>query len=229
MEFCTNSYISEVTPLSTCHYVKTSNTSCVKHYTRAGMRQWISQCCQPEGTRQFHSTWWSGVYESDPTAGVPSTPGRTSSGDTPAGRLQPATSAPVRRLGRKKAHHSGQKTKNKVFLVSPMIGAFPPIVFRFFYSAFHTNVFLLFMFFHSRYYISTSRFCVSVQRENFPQDPSSPPLPAHTLTILPPVTISNLLPCDLQVFLDHSRSPYKMVKRGKEICLYFVSTTLLGV
>ena len=76
----------------------------------------------------------------------------------------------------------------------------------------------IFAFFHSPIF----RFCVSVQRENFPVTPS--PLPAHTLTILPPLTITNLLPCDLQVYLAPS-SLCKMVRRGKEMSVYFVSHT----
>ncbi len=64
------------------------------------------------------------------------------------------------------------------------------------------------------------RFCVSVQRDNFPSSadsdaatPSSSssslssPLshPAHTLTLLPPLTVVNLLPCDLQLSIRESR------------------------
>lgn len=84
------------------------------------------------------------------------------------------------------------------------------------------------------------RFCVSVQRENFPFEiPSppllpptplhsspSPPLPAHTLTLFPPLTVANLLPCDLQVFLGY-KTVSKLIRKGKEIAIYFVSCTSL--
>lgn len=60
------------------------------------------------------------------------------------------------------------------------------------------------------------RFCVSVKRDDFPSssdsdlDTSTGSLslssqPAHTLTLLPPLTVVNLLPCDLQLFVVESR------------------------
>ena len=64
------------------------------------------------------------------------------------------------------------------------------------------------------------RFCVSVRRDNFPASSltdvelatptsSSSSLglahPAHTLTLLPPLTVVNLLPCDLQLSILETR------------------------
>ena len=66
------------------------------------------------------------------------------------------------------------------------------------------------------------RFCVNVQRENFPADTSGHVQPAHTLTLLPPLTVSNLLPCDIQFHLL-GRKVTKFIKRGKEIAIYSVS------
>ena len=68
------------------------------------------------------------------------------------------------------------------------------------------------------------RFCVSVQRENFPPDPPFTPhsFPAHTLTLLPPLTIANLLPYDIQVLIGH-RLQCKMIRKGTEIAVYLVS------
>lgn len=84
------------------------------------------------------------------------------------------------------------------------------------------------------------RFCVSVQHENFPLtgDPdsslssssSSSSHPAHTLTLLPPLTITNLLPCDLQFSIIESRSNLselrqrKLVSRGQTIKVYSVDS-----
>lgn len=70
---------------------------------------------------------------------------------------------------------------------------------------------------------SVFRFCVSVQREHYPPDsaPNSPQ-PAHTITLYPPLTIVNLLPCDLQFSLTVS-SGWNLVKRGKEMAVYSVS------
>ena len=87
------------------------------------------------------------------------------------------------------------------------------------------------------------QFCVSVQRENYPPDSeasggsghstsraSSETRPAHTITIFPPLTITNLLPCDIQFALwssthrrkeAHSRRP--LVSPGKDMAVYSVS------
>ncbi len=67
------------------------------------------------------------------------------------------------------------------------------------------------------------KFCVSVQRENYPLDVSpQQPYPAHTITLYPPLTLANLLPCDLQFSLvgDGVKT---VVRRGKEIAIYSVS------
>ncbi len=71
------------------------------------------------------------------------------------------------------------------------------------------------------------RFCVSVQRENYPLDVSpQQPYPAHTITLYPPLTIANLLPCDLQFSLV-SDGVRTVVRRGKEIAVYSVSLLYL--
>ena len=71
------------------------------------------------------------------------------------------------------------------------------------------------------------RFCVSVQRENFPVDSTpSHPHPAHNITLYPPLTVANLLPCDIQFSLARNGRG-KIVKRGKEIAVYSVSSPLL--
>lgn len=94
------------------------------------------------------------------------------------------------------------------------------------------------------------RFCVSVQRENYPADapssispsssysPSSSSSsslhhthPAHTLTLFPPLTVINLLPCDIQFSLVDQKSSYKnnskqqrrLISRGQDIAVYSVS------
>lgn len=90
------------------------------------------------------------------------------------------------------------------------------------------------------------RFCVQVERENYPADaPSSPaaspcasssspsshhPHPAHTLTLFPPLTITNLLPCDIQFSLVNpktskrdSRQRRRLISRGQDVAVYSVS------
>ncbi|XP_053392152.1 intermembrane lipid transfer protein VPS13D-like, partial [Mercenaria mercenaria] len=47
------------------------------------------------------------------------------------------------------------------------------------------------------------RYCVAVRRENFPEDHFQSgvlPLPGHTVVIMPPVTVVNLLPIDLHYY-----------------------------
>ena len=85
------------------------------------------------------------------------------------------------------------------------------------------------MFYYYRYiddnetHYNPHRFCVNVQRENFPADTSNSHVqPAHTLTLLPPLTVGNLLPCDIQFYLLGSKIR-KFIKRGKEIAIYSVS------
>ena len=94
------------------------------------------------------------------------------------------------------------------------------------------------------------RFCVSVQRENYPVDAisstslsssyspstSSSPFPrfqpAHTLTLFPPYTITNLLPCDIQFSLVESKTSQRgssknnrrIVHRGQDVAVYSVSS-----
>lgn len=80
------------------------------------------------------------------------------------------------------------------------------------------------------------RFCVSVQRDNFPpadSAPSSSPSPhhpAHTLTLFPPLTVTNLLPYDLQFSLLETRTdqsklrPRRLVARGKDTAMYSVDS-----
>ena len=99
-----------------------------------------------------------------------------------------------------------------------------PIIHTPYFIPPHLSVHTPYPILHTPFSILVFRFCVSVQRENFPLDPTvSPPLPAHTLTLHPPLTIVNLLPCDmLQVFLNPS-SLYKHICKGKEIAVYSVS------
>lgn len=67
------------------------------------------------------------------------------------------------------------------------------------------------------------RFCVSVQRENYPPDvPPHRPRPAHTITLYPPLSVVNLLPCDLQFSLV-SGCERHVIRRGKEMAVYSVS------
>lgn len=78
------------------------------------------------------------------------------------------------------------------------------------------------------------RFCVSVQRDNFPMatDPApfSAPQPAHTLTLLPPLTVANLLPCDMQFSVIESRTNLselrqrRLVAKGQNITVYSVNS-----
>ena len=70
--------------------------------------------------------------------------------------------------------------------------------------------------------LTFSRFCVTVQRDNFPADTNGQVCPAHTLTLLPPLTVSNLLPCDIQFYLLGTKMR-RVIKRGKEIAIYSVS------
>lgn len=67
------------------------------------------------------------------------------------------------------------------------------------------------------------RFCMSVQRENYPPDTAAHrPRPAHTITLYPPLTIVNLLPCDLQFSLSGGGGR-SLIRRGKETAVYSVS------
>ena len=57
---------------------------------------------------------------------------------------------------------------------------------------------------HSDLYSISARFCVAVRREMYPEDQTYPgllPLPGHTVIVMPPVTVCNLLPIDLQYYL----------------------------
>jgi hypothetical protein len=70
------------------------------------------------------------------------------------------------------------------------------------------------------------RFCSSIQRENFPEQiltrEDIPILPAHTITILPPVIIHNLLPIDMRYYLTGTDIS-GVVKPGKKADLHAVS------
>ena len=89
---------------------------------------------------------------------------------------------------------------------------------------------------NSIFLIIVSRFCVAVKREGYPEE--APLLentttkglqmmsqPAHTLTIMYPVMLVNLLPCDLSYQVKNI--PAKgSIKAGKSIPLYTVSEML---
>ncbi|XP_041352246.1 vacuolar protein sorting-associated protein 13D-like isoform X2 [Gigantopelta aegis] len=77
------------------------------------------------------------------------------------------------------------------------------------------------------------RFCVSVCREQYPEDAptkktdlprgvpsiSHPPLPGHTITLLPPLTISNLLPVEIHYYFQHTPLTGNL-KAGKQALLH---------
>ncbi len=89
---------------------------------------------------------------------------------------------------------------------------------------------------------SPFRFCFSVQRENYPVDtgtsPSSPASsssgdtpPAHTLTLYPPLTITNLLPSDIQFSLWPNNARRRdvhyrrrQVSPGQDLAIYSASS-----
>ncbi|KAK3583966.1 hypothetical protein CHS0354_033760 [Potamilus streckersoni] len=51
------------------------------------------------------------------------------------------------------------------------------------------------------------RFCVSIRRENYPEESAqdkSIPLPCHVLTVVPPLIVSNLLPIDMNYYLQNT-------------------------
>ena len=93
------------------------------------------------------------------------------------------------------------------------------------------------------------RFCMSVQRDKFPSPVTTTPTdaasssssssthflhPAHTLMLLPPLTVSNILPCDLLFSITEynssssSRSSElhqrRLVAKGKEVAVYSVDS-----
>lgn len=86
---------------------------------------------------------------------------------------------------------------------------------------------------NSIFLVIVSRFCVAVKREGYPEE--APLLentttkglqmmsqPAHTLTVMYPVMLVNLLPCDLSYQVKNI--PAKgSIKAGKSIPLYTVS------
>ncbi|XP_076466689.1 LOW QUALITY PROTEIN: intermembrane lipid transfer protein VPS13D-like [Babylonia areolata] len=70
------------------------------------------------------------------------------------------------------------------------------------------------------------RFCVSVLRENYPEDNAGEhgfltTLPGHQLTLLPPVTIINLLPLELHFYLKGTQVSGNL-KPGREAALHGV-------
>lgn len=64
-----------------------------------------------------------------------------------------------------------------------------------------------------------------MKRKNYPLSFGAISHPAHTITIHPPLTIVNLLPCDIQFSLQYN-SIIKVIKKGKEIALYAVSAVI---
>ena len=80
----------------------------------------------------------------------------------------------------------------------------------------------------SSFLLGLCRYCVSVQREGYPVDnPAEQPenydviQPAHTLTILPPIVLVNLLPTDLS-FCIRGHSLSGNIKPGKLSPVYKV-------
>ncbi|KAL8611447.1 hypothetical protein ACOMHN_014502 [Nucella lapillus] len=70
------------------------------------------------------------------------------------------------------------------------------------------------------------RFCVSILREKYPEDQTGPhgfmtTLPGHQLTLLPPVTIINLLPLELHYYLKGTHVSGNL-KPGREAALHGV-------
>ncbi|XP_025097802.1 vacuolar protein sorting-associated protein 13D-like isoform X4 [Pomacea canaliculata] len=77
------------------------------------------------------------------------------------------------------------------------------------------------------------RFCVSVLRENYPEDPvsSTTSMPGHRVTLLSPVTIINLLPLELHFYLRGTEVSGNL-KPGREAALHGVdlaSSLELGI
>lgn len=79
-----------------------------------------------------------------------------------------------------------------------------------------------------------NRFCVAVKREGYPEDVpllegsqtkglNVMPQAAHTLTIMYPVMLVNLLPCDLSYQVKNTPAKGN-IKAGKSVPLYTVST-----
>ncbi|KAK7503179.1 hypothetical protein BaRGS_00005444, partial [Batillaria attramentaria] len=76
------------------------------------------------------------------------------------------------------------------------------------------------------------RFCVSVLRENYPEDTLQPPppghitptVPGHLVTLLPPVTVINLLPLELHYYLRGTQVSGNL-KPGHEAALHGVDLT----
>lgn len=88
------------------------------------------------------------------------------------------------------------------------------------------------------------RFCVASKREGYPEDFSPQinsdvqskrlkisPQPAHTLTLMPPLTLVNLLPCDMSYRIK-SVTCMGTIRAGKSVPIYSVSeneNTLAGI
>ena len=84
----------------------------------------------------------------------------------------------------------------------------------------------------------SNRFCVAVKREGYPEDVPLPdgvptkglsviPQPAHTITIMCPVVLVNLLPCDLSYQVKNTPAKGN-IKAGKSVPLYTVRVNLLA-
>ena len=143
----------------------------------------------------------TGIFACGPRTGVCSTVASNLPGDTWWGNPLPVTHELVRPLERVWSRHSGG-CGHLFFAIK-----------RLHCLSYIRKMFSLHV---------PRRFCVNVQRENFPPDTNGHVQPAHTLTLLPPLTVSNLLPCDIQFYLLDSKVR-KFVKRGKEIAIFSVS------
>ena len=91
-----------------------------------------------------------------------------------------------------------------------------------------------FAFLATDFLLSPSSFSVAVKREGYPEDDSTQLDPgpdvgacavtpaAHTITLLPPMVVDNLLPCDVQYHIKNTAVNGNL-KAGKRIPLYTVS------
>ena len=69
------------------------------------------------------------------------------------------------------------------------------------------------------------RFCIKIKQESFPHKPISvSPYPGHTITLYPPLMVSNLLPYDFCFYCSENKE--KRIPHGLMIPFYTVRQTL---